>query len=127
MSIFSLFFGYLLFNTFGEKQQKTVRLANFIRISEEQWETDISFHKESVNQRTPEVLINIVFVTFSFKGTLASQQKTASYSVLNNMESNLLMSDSLIKVACKFDKLIVEMALVVKHYVQFAFLFVQTV
>ena len=43
------------------------------------------------------------------------------------MELNLLLSDRLILVSCKFEMLTFEKALFIKHYVQFALLFVHTV
>ena len=45
----------------------------------------------------------------------------------NNLEFILLISDSLIQVACNFEMRIFEKAQVTKHYVQFAFLFAHTV
>ena len=46
---------------------------------------------------------------------------------IKNLEFNLLIRDSLIKVSCKFEMPIFENAQVILHYVQFAFLFVHTV
>ena len=43
------------------------------------------------------------------------------------MKFNLLISDILVLVSCKFNMRIFEMSLVIKHYVQFAFLLVYTV
>ena len=43
------------------------------------------------------------------------------------MEFNLLISDILVLVSCKFKMRIFEMSLVIKHYVLFAFLLVYTV
>ena len=56
-----------------------------------------------------------MFVTFSFIATLASRHKTRCCSACKNMEFNLLISDSPIYVPCKFEMLILRMALIIKY------------
>ena len=81
------FFGYLLFNAFAELE----RLANFIRISEEQWENvKILGHRKSGNQRIREVLIG----DFFFHGHPCKPTEYMMLLCLKSVEFSLLIRDS---------------------------------
>ena len=58
--------------------------------------------------------LHIAFVTFSFIGSLASPQKTL-LQCLKNMEFNLLIRESNLRILRKFEMLIFEMALVLSY------------
>ena len=79
----------------------------------------------SVYQRVPEVLIT--YCVCDFISWVLLQAYKNILLCLQKMKSNLLVSDSLIYVSCKFEKLIFEMAPVRILNVQFVFLFVHTV
>ena len=68
-----------------------------------------------------------MFVTFSLWVPLQDNSKHDVTVREKNMKFNLLISDKPINVSCKFEILVFEIALVIKHYVQFVFLVVHTV
>ena len=66
-------------------------------------------------------------VTSCFMGTLELRKKTCCEEVRNIRKRDLLIKDINILVPCKFGMLSFNRALVIKDYVWFAFLIVQTV
>ena len=69
----------------------------------------------------------ILFATFRSMGTLVQRKKIWCYSARKIMEFDLLMTDILVYVSCKFEMYIFKIAQVISENIRIAFLYVLSI
>ena len=80
----------------------------------------------SISKKTRSSHFKLCLLLFLYEYPCKTTEKN-DVTVREKYEIHLLISDKPINVSCKFEMLIFEIALVIKHYVQFVFLVVHTV
>ena len=126
---------YIRCNVFAEGSNSADlpdRLANLIMMSVEHYKNyeslfqNVFRQRESVNVRVRGMFITNRFCDFLFYGYPCTTNENMTLLCWKIMEFNLLIKHILIYVTCKFETLIFKSAQVIKYYMMFAFLFVQT-